>query len=396
MSWALLGGGAVLAAAGTTVAVAAAAVSRVELYRWISQRQRAGGSAGALLAVPRRILGAANGLAALGCLVSASGLVALVAPLPLPAALAAALVIGVPAILAVGYGAPRAVGRRWAEPIVKAAVPVLDRLAILLAPLVPGRAESRPKAALAALLESDDDSLETEEALSVLSGVLAFTERPVREIMTPRTEIVAVREGASLDEVGRLFAESGYSRVPVYRESLDDIIGMYYALDFFKVSPGAELPVRPVAVAPGSKQCADLLFEMQRERHQFAVLLDEYGGTAGIATFQDLLGELVEEIFNDTHAAAGAASDAVELAEVTGATPSEDLEARFEVTLPARAETVGGLLARAAGRIPQAGERFVLGDLEFDVLEATPVRVERVVVRRGAPPPVHLGGGTAP
>ena len=392
MSWALLAGGAVLAAVGTAVAVAAAAVSRVELYRWISQRQRAGGSAGALLAVPRRILGAANGLAALGCLVSAAGLVAVVARLPTAAAWVTVLLIGVPGILAVAYGAPRAVGRRWAEPIVKAGVPVLDRLAVLLAPLVPGRSDSRPKAALAALLESDDDTLDTEEALTVLSGVLTFTERPVREIMTPRTDIVAVREGADLEEVGRMFSESGYSRVPVYRESLDNIIGMYYALDFFKVSPGAELPVRPVAVSPGSKHCADLLFEMQRDRHQFAVILDEYGGTAGIATFQDLLGELVEEIFDDVHGPAVAAADAVELAEVTGATPSEDLETRFEVTLPSRAETVGGLLARAAGRIPRAGERFVLGDLEFDVLEASPVRVERVVVRRGAPRPVQLSG----
>jgi len=150
-----------------------------------------------------------------------------------------------------------------------------------------------------------------------------------------------------------------------------------------KVTPAAELPLRQVTTAPGSKPSADLLFEMQRERRQFAVVLDEYGGTAGIVTFEDLLEELVGEIFEEYDSRTqgdGVGSDVVE---ASGATETEEIAARFHVALPAGSETIGGLLARAAGRIPQAGERYLLGGLEFDILTATPVRLERVLVRRG-------------
>src|SRR5438034_1333768 len=110
---------------------------------------------------------------------------------------------------------------------------------------------------------------------------------------------------APLVDVARMLAESGYSRLPVYRDSLDNIVGVVYAFDLLKVGPDGELPLRPVSVVPASKRCADLLVEMQRERRQFAVVLDEFGGTAGIATFEDLLEELVGEIFDEGDHAAG-------------------------------------------------------------------------------------------
>lgn len=240
-----------------------------------------------------------------------------------------------------------------------------------------------------------DELLETEE-LTVLSGVLAFSERSVREVMTPRTDVVAVREGAALEEIVRLLAESGYSRIPVYRESLDNIVGMVYAFDVLKIEPGAALPLRPVATAPASKRCADLLFEMQRQRRHFAVVLDEYGGTAGIATFEDLLEELVGEIFNEYDVRAIDEGPSVDLVEATGTTPLDEVETRFGVDFGVQVETVGGLLARAAGRIPRAGERFAAGGLEFDVLRATPNRVEEVLIRRGVAPVVQLPLDGAP
>jgi CBS domain containing-hemolysin-like protein len=393
IGWLLLLGGALFAATGMTLAVGTMSVSRVELYRWVSHRLARGGPPSAVLAVPARILGAANAIAAVGVIVAAFGVMALVAPLPFWLGSATVVLVAVPLLMIVAYAVPRVLGQRWAEPIVKTAVPWLHRVAAIFAPLAPTGSDARPRATLAAFLESDEESLDTRELLGVLLGVLSFTERPVREIMTPRTDIVAVREGAGLEEVGQLFAEARFSRVPVYRESLDHIIGMISALDLLKVSPGAELPLRPVTVAPASKRCADLLFEMQRDRRQFAVVLDEFGGTAGIATFQDLLEELVAEIFSDTNGRSDGGSGSVEVIEVTGATACDEIEARFELTLPPQAETVGGLLARAAGRIPQAGERYIIGELEFDVLAATATRVERIVVRRGPVPMVHLGGG---
>jgi CBS domain containing-hemolysin-like protein len=222
-----------------------------------------------------------------------------------------------------------------------------------------------------------------------MSGVLAFTERAVREVMTPRTDIVALPEGASLEEVGQLFTDSGYSRLPVYRDSLDNIIGMVYAFDLLKVTPGSELPLRPVVPTPGSNECAALLLELQRQGRQMAVVLDEYGGTAGIATVEDLLEELVGEIFDDDDLPE--VSDAgPDLMEISGSTPAQDVATRFAIDLPNGIETIGGFIARETGRIPQPGERLVFNGLEFDVLEGSSTRIERIVVRRGPVRPITI------
>jgi CBS domain containing-hemolysin-like protein len=214
--------------------------------------------------------------------------------------------------------------------------------------------------------------------------------------MTVRTDIVAVPEGSTPADVVRIVAESGYSRLPVYRETLDHVVGMVYVFDLLLTAPGEKLPVRPVVVAPASKRCADLLFEMQHERRQFAVLLDEFGGTAGIATLADLLSALVGAVFGEPAQAAGVVGGAPSLLEVDGRSPAAEVAARFEVRLPGAAETVSGLLARLAGRIPHAGERFVLQGLEFDVLAAGLTRVDRVVVRRTPVSVTPLPRGEAP
>jgi CBS domain containing-hemolysin-like protein len=394
--WVLALTGTVVAGAGVLLATGVAATNRIELYRWASQRLGSGAPAATVLAVPGRLLGTANALAAIGLVVAGFGVMALVAPLPLWLAGLGVALIAIPAELVVAYALPRALGQRRPEPMIKSAAPWLERLGYVVAPLTAGgAAEQRPRVAVAAFLQSGEEEVDTTELLAVLSGVLTFTERPVREIMTPRTEIVAVREGARLEEVGQIFAESGYSRIPVYHESLDNIVGMIYALDLLKVTPGAELPLRPVTVAPASKRCADLLFDMQRERRQFAVVLDEYGGTAGIATFQDLLGELVAQVFAGPGDRGEGREGAVDLVEVTGTTACQEIAERFEVALGNAAETVGGLLAAVAGRIPRTGERYAVGGLEFDVLEAGPTRVERVVVRRTPVPVVQDGGRPA-
>jgi CBS domain containing-hemolysin-like protein len=269
----------------------------------------------------------------------------------------------------------------------------MERVYRVLAPVLPG-AEQTPRGDLASVLRAGHpESLLEQDELTVFSGVVAFAERPVREVMTPRADVVAVPERASIHEIGRFFGESGYSRLPVYRDSVDNIVGMFYAFDVIKVAPAGRLPLRPILAVPGSKRCADLLYDMQHERRQFAVVLDEFGGTAGIATLEDLLEELVGEIFDEHDAATPAESPAPDLVEADGATVSGDIAARFGVDLPGEAETVGGLLSRHLGRIPATGERFLLAGLEFDVVAATPTRVERVVIRRGPVAPVPLGSG---
>jgi magnesium and cobalt exporter, CNNM family len=394
--WPLVIVGLALAALGTTVGVAAAALSRLELTRWAAKRLRGAAAAGALLGTPGRVLGTANVLATAGVLFAGLGTAALLGDLhPLVLAVIVVLV-AIPLLITGTYALPRALARRWPQPVVRATVPWMDRLGGLVAPLLPA-SYAAPQTEVDALLRAGRGAELFEQGeLAVLSGLLGFVDRPAREIMTARTEIVAVAEGASLPEVARIVAESGYSRLPVYRDSLDHIIGMVYAFDLLVAPAGGQLPLRPVVVAPGSKLCADLLFEMQRERRQFAVLLDEFGGTAGILTLDDLLGALVTAVFGEAEPAAvedGGAAQGV--LEVDGSTPASDLASRFAIELPLAAETVGGLLARLAGRIPRPGERFALQGLEFDVLAAGPTRVDRVVVRRLPVPITSLPAGDA-
>jgi CBS domain containing-hemolysin-like protein len=231
----------------------------------------------------------------------------------------------------------------------------------------------------------------------MVGGVMAFSARPVREVMTPRTDIVAIEENAPLEEIRLVFAGSGYSRIPVFRETLDDIVGMLHAFDLFKLQPGDPLPIRPVAVTPASRSCGDLLLDMQRERRHLAVVLDEFGGTLGIATLEDLLEELVGEIFDEhdeeVHAAPGAMGAVFE---TDGNVSHEAIQERFGVLLPSgRATTIGGLLVEWAGRIPSAGERFVVRGLEFDVIQASPTRIDRLLIRSSPTPAVPLLPGTS-
>lgn len=389
--WIFLLGGIALSAAGTGIAVAAAAVSRLELARWISQRLRGAAIAGALLSTPGRVLGAATGLSTAGLLIAAMGLNALLSTVAPLARATAVVLLGVPLLITAGYAIPRTVGRRWPERVMRRSAPVIERVVRALTPLIPTPQSSSGDMARVMRAGQLEGALAADD-LTLFSGVVSFAERPVRDIMTPRTEILAVPDGAPVTDVARLIAESGYSRLPVYRESLDNIVGMVYAFDLLKVEPGGKLTLRPVHVVPGSKRCADLLYELQRDGRQLAVVLDEFGGTAGVATVDDLLTELVTGIFDEPGVAPGDATPAVELVEVEGTTPVAELAARFGPALAGETGSVGGLLARGAGRIPHPGERFLYHGLEFDVLAASATRVDRVAVRRGAGNPIAIRG----
>lgn len=372
-----------VAGIGSMIVAGAGGVSRLALARWVSQRQHGSALAAALLSAPVKVVGPALWLTAGGLLLAGLGFAAVLAPLA-PARTIAALVIGVPAVLALTYSIPRAIGHRWPEPLIRAAAPWLERAARLAGPLVP----AGPGGGSVPTWHGADTV--GEEEILVLAGVLTFTERTVREVMTPRTEIVALEEGTQTREAAALFTESGYSRLPVYRESLDQITGMAYVFDLLKVSAGERLPVRPVLAVPTTRRCVDLLFDLQRERRQLAVVLDEFGGTAGMVTLEDLLEELVGEISDETDVAAPEDAPHTDLLEVDGAMGVQEIATRFGVTLPGDRETIGGVLATALGRIPHTGERIVLGGLEFDILRASPTRVERLVVRSATRPPATV------
>ena len=377
-----------LAVIGTTVTAGAGGVSRLTLARWVSQRQHGSALAAALLSAPTKVVGPAMGLTTAGAVLVGIGLAPQVAPFRLGGTIAAVL-LGIPALLVGVYALPRAVGHRWPEPLVRLAAPWLERLARVAGPMLPASVSAGTSLPLRRGTETVG-----EDEIVVLAGVLTFTERTVREVMTPRTEIAALEEGIAARDAAARFAESGYSRLPVFRESLDHITGMAYVFDVLKVEGGDRLPLRPVLAVPGSRRCADLLFDMQRERRQFAVVLDEFGGTDGIVTLEDLLEELVGEISDETDQPPAATSPAPDLLEVRGTESVQEVAKRFGATLPADRETVGGMLATALGRIPRVGERILVAGLEFDILDASPTRVDRVVVRGVSAPTITVAKGT--
>ena len=386
--------GLILTVGGATALAGLVAEGRRELARAADRRLRGGAPPAAWLAEAELYLGAAGALTALGVVLLGSAFPAVVTGFA-GAALAAVLVfIGVPLLLLLGYLAPRWAARMMGGRAAVVSLPAIRPFTKLLAPVLPTSRHGGDPAALAR--EALAAGVAVDRELALAGGVMTFAERKVRDVMTPRTEVVAVPEDASRGDLLRVFAESGFSRVPVYRVTLDEIVGVFHAFDLFTHHEGG-LTLHPVTHTPDTRSCGDLLLEMQRERRHLAVLLDEYGGTSGIVTLEDLLTALVGEIFDeDDGAGDGAAPAAVaEVLEVDGGTTLDTVTTRFGITLPdTAATTVAGLLTELAGRIPHAGERLVVRGLEFDILQASPARVERVLVRQGPVTTLTLDRGT--
>lgn len=380
--------GLILAGISAAIGVAAATVSQHELTRWVSYKLRGSAASAGVLQNPGRTIAAANMLTTLGVLLAASAMPALFAATTPTFLGIFTVIVGVPLFISASYLVPRVVGRRWAEGLVGRAVPWMDRLGVVLSPFIPRRERSTRTTLEALLSTADTETLAATDEMAVVSGVLAFSDRPIRELMTPRTAVVAFPEGILVAEAAHVLQQSGYSRYPVYRGSLDEVIGVAHTLDLLGRQPEDPILVRPPLTAPGTMRAADLMLEMQRGGQHLAVVLDEFGGTAGLVTFEDLLRDLVSELFEPTTTA----HDATRLLEVEGGLPATELTQKLGVELGSGAQTVAGLLIQALGRIPRVGERFTLKGLEFDILAASATRVERVAVRPGPIRTIALGG----
>jgi len=392
MLWALALLGLVLTVFGATAAAALIASSRSLLSEAVARRLRGGAESLAWLPPLERDLAAASVTTTLGIAILGALFPAMFAGARLATFVALLVVVALPAVLLSGYVLPRWLTRRRAPRVAERLHPILRKWSAVLAAILPApsvRAEAlitelgRERAAAGA---------GPDEQLLQVGGVISFSHRTAREVMTPRTELVAIPEEASVEEVRQAFIQTGYSRLPVYRGSLDEMVGMVHSFDLFRLHPGDPIPVRPVAVAPAARPCSDVLLDMQRERRHLAVVLDEFGGTLGIVTLDDLLQALVGEIVDeDVPAPPIPLSAGPELLEAEGGTPVLEIEERFGIELPAgHATTIGGRLVELAGRFPSSGERFLIRGLELDVLLASPTRVERVLIRRGTPVPLPL------
>ena len=381
--------GVALAALGATASVAIVAASRLELTRWVARRLHGAASAATLLSRPGDLASAANAVLAIG--VTLAGVAAPWALVHMgpEVTFGVEVLVGVPAIGFAAYFLPRAIGRRWPERIVRALVPRLRPAAGVFGRIVRGR-HATERADLAPLFrDAASGGLAHEDELEIVTGVMAFADRMVREAMTPRTAIVAAPEGAPTAELARRIVSSGHTRLPLYRGSLDEIVGMVHALDLIKAGPGGSVRVRPVAQLPATRRCADALLDLRRDGRHLAVVVDEFGGTAGIVTMEDLLEELVGEIFDESDEPTpqpARVTRSLLLADASD--PLALVCEHFGVALeaPPRTVSIGGYVAATAGRIPQPGERIISGGLEFDVIEGTPARIGRMVVRLAPQP----------
>jgi magnesium and cobalt transporter len=393
MIWIAVVLGLVLTVFGATSSAAQMAVSKRQLAQTLSRRLRGRGPSMEWLMEADERLTAAASTTSLGVILLAMALPGVIASTVLLSLLGVALIV-LPVALAAGYLIPRWLTEPRAEAVLDAVMPVFRPWSRVLGLVLPSRQRARHRELGPVWREAAAAGVDDDELL-LIGGVMTFSERQVRDVMTPRTDIVAVPEDADLADMRRVFLESGYSRVPVYRETLDDIVGMLHAFDLFKLRPQDALPIRPVSIAPATRSCGDLLLDMQRERRHLAVIIDEFGGTLGIVTLEDLLEELVGEIFDEHDDDAVVASQPLSpLLESDGSESVEAVAERFGVELPpGRATTLAGRITELAGRIPAAGERFLLGRLEVDVLQATPARIERLVVRPLPSSPVRLGDG---
>lgn len=235
---------------------------------------------------------------------------------------------------------------------------------------------------------TEEGIIEQDEA-RLIEQVVEFSDKRVREVMTPRPDVVSISANATVDELRRVFVSTKLSRLPVYENTLDEIIGIVFARDILQI-PESEAAkqtvrqlVRPALFVPEAKMGSSLLREMQRKNQQMAIVIDEYGSLAGVVTAEDLVEEIVGEIGEeDRHPAPDVVRESDGSMVLRGSTDIEKLKDLFGVELRGdkieSLATIAGLLNHVAGHVPAAGERITYDGLQFEVLEANQRKVLRL------------------
>ncbi len=236
------------------------------------------------------------------------------------------------------------------------------------------------------------------EERKLLQSIVDFGDTLVREVMTPRPDIVAVAENATIGELRAQFREQEYSRFPVYKDSLDNIAGFVFIKDLVALGAADDSRpitsiIRPAVVVPETKRVPELLKQFQRQQTQCAIVVDEYGGTAGLVTIEDLLEEIVGEIRDEYDVESEPIVDEGRGRFVfSGKVDVDEIAERLNVHIEREGfETVGGYLLSHIGRVPAAGEHFDIDGLNVEVLDADRRRIYKVRICRN---PVAVGDTT--
>ena len=318
-----------------------------------------------------------------------------------------------PVMLVFGEIIPKAVARAWATSLILRLYRPLIWTSVVLMPfvafanLVVGltlrlygvrQADTRAfvsREELKALLQMEPGEAEvTTQEAELIDNIFDLGDTTVREVMVPLVEVAMLPDSASPQDAIALIQERGFSRLPIYRQRETNIVGIVAAMDL--LSRGAEAATldelkRPPYYVPETKRIDDLLREMQRSRAHMAVVVDEYGGSTGVVTLEDILEQIVGEI-HDEHERAPASAERLPDGSyrVAARTNIDELNEAFDWTLPKQDyETVAGLVLATLGRVPRAGEMFQIPGYTLTVLEADTRRVTAV---KNTPTPEPKGG----
>jgi CBS domain containing-hemolysin-like protein len=301
----------------------------------------------------------------------------------------------------VGQVLPAIIVRHSPDQVLEFLLPSFTAIATILYPFTalviswvgkskPPLREGTAVSAHAAATEAAEVPTPQAEETRLLRSVVDFGETLVREVMTPRPDIVAIRSDATIDDLRRLVQEQEYSRLPVFTDNLDNIAGLIVVKDLIQAtepSSGARKVteiMRPAAFVPETKRVADLLRESQQKRFQLAIVVDEYGGTAGLVTVEDVVEELVGEIRDEYDSEAEPiVREADDTFVFSAKVATSDMTDRMGVEIEGDGfETVGGYVLARVGRVPAAGERFSFDGVDIEILEAERRRIHKVRIHR--------------
>jgi CBS domain containing-hemolysin-like protein len=251
-------------------------------------------------------------------------------------------------------------------------------------------AEEANEVAKAFISNAEEEGIIEGEERRLLQSIVDFGDTLVREVMTPRPDIVAVRDEATIGDLRAVFAEQEYSRFPVYKENLDNIAGFVFIKDVFALGASAsdDASIRPLVrhavVVPETKRVPELLKQFQRQQAQCAIVVDEYGGTAGLVTIEDLLEEIVGEIRDEYDVETEPIVDEGRGRFLfSGKVNVDEVAQRLNVAIERDGfETVGGYLMSHIGRVPAIGEKFEVDGLAVEIVDAERRRINRVRIAK--------------